>query len=514
MAEQTRRAGLRLPRAVRRKMESFFGADFATVRVHLATRPLPCGALALTAGEEIWFAPGCYDPAGAAGQTMLAHELTHVLQQRELARDGDGAACAIVFDRALEAEADRLGARAAAWRPGRPRAAAELSARRRHARPCRAAAMAQPWIRMAKDTDDDPTRYGTPGYEPKLSFKGYFLPESQRGKPINDRYELLTSYSDTRAKVNAALKFLFGEEIDSATEAILQRWMGKVDPPRPELEMVGDVLQPWDNNLSKQYGYRRQANVQAELKYFFTYGELAWALKQEVALEQESGADSLKAERQMAANLLDDPNIALDLRDLATQAHFLLSGRKLDLPGAPAYAPLHGEMTFADLIKSLTRARGMNVAELVARLHDVKDLMQHLQIIGKDEPSFQLWLRGGRKLTIHKIGMRYNLGTPDEADEWVLFMRERKRAVWAGPSYTMLHMWWMAQKLSAKPGQMVSLACAMFAYWCLRYPHTATPVHRFHETFAAAHLFKLPYDPEDSVVVNCTRWRAEKSSKL
>ena len=64
------------------RMESGFGASFADVRVH-ANSPLPArvAADAFTTGTDIHFAPGLYAPGSGAGEHLLAHELTHVVQQ-------------------------------------------------------------------------------------------------------------------------------------------------------------------------------------------------------------------------------------------------------------------------------------------------------------------------------------------------------------------------------------------------------------------------------------------------
>jgi hypothetical protein len=78
--------GASLPDQVREQMERSFGADFSSVRVHadsLATSANGVmGARAFTAGNDIHFAPGQFAPDNAAGRQLLAHELTHVVQQR------------------------------------------------------------------------------------------------------------------------------------------------------------------------------------------------------------------------------------------------------------------------------------------------------------------------------------------------------------------------------------------------------------------------------------------------
>jgi hypothetical protein len=109
--------GRMLPDAVRTKMETALGADFSNVRVHVGPHAERIGAIAFTVGSDIYFAPGRYQPDTLQGQQLLGHELTHVVQQRAgKVRNPLGSGLAVVQDRALEAEADRLGQRAAAFR--------------------------------------------------------------------------------------------------------------------------------------------------------------------------------------------------------------------------------------------------------------------------------------------------------------------------------------------------------------------------------------------------------------
>lgn len=110
----SRGGGRPIPEAVRGKMERCFAADFSAVRVHTGGEATAIGALAFTQGSNIHFAPGQYDPLSARGQRLLAHELTHVIQQRAgRVRNPFGSGVAVVLDTALEAEAERMGLRAA-----------------------------------------------------------------------------------------------------------------------------------------------------------------------------------------------------------------------------------------------------------------------------------------------------------------------------------------------------------------------------------------------------------------
>ena len=77
--------GESLPPSVRARFEPGFGYDFGHVRVHTgpgaAASAEAIGALAYTSGSDVVFGPGQYAPDTTAGQRLLAHELTHVIQQ-------------------------------------------------------------------------------------------------------------------------------------------------------------------------------------------------------------------------------------------------------------------------------------------------------------------------------------------------------------------------------------------------------------------------------------------------
>ena len=83
--ERTRGGGQALDSAVQAQMGKAFNADFSAVRVHTGTE---AGALnqslnarAFTTGKDIYFRQGEYRPGTSSGRELLAHELTHVVQQ-------------------------------------------------------------------------------------------------------------------------------------------------------------------------------------------------------------------------------------------------------------------------------------------------------------------------------------------------------------------------------------------------------------------------------------------------
>jgi hypothetical protein len=122
--------GWPLPRDVQAKMEAALGANFSNVRIHVGPEASAIGAIAFTWGSDIHFAPGQYNPHTPHGQSLLGHELAHVVQQGAgRVANPFGSGVAVVQDQALEAEADRLGRMAAMSRMPDLAAAANPSAR-------------------------------------------------------------------------------------------------------------------------------------------------------------------------------------------------------------------------------------------------------------------------------------------------------------------------------------------------------------------------------------------------
>jgi peptidoglycan hydrolase-like protein with peptidoglycan-binding domain len=77
--------GAPLPVSARGFFEPRFGHDFSQVRIHAdgdaASANRRLNAQAFTRGRDIYFGPGRYQPHSASGRQLLAHELTHVVQQ-------------------------------------------------------------------------------------------------------------------------------------------------------------------------------------------------------------------------------------------------------------------------------------------------------------------------------------------------------------------------------------------------------------------------------------------------
>lgn len=109
--------GQSLDAGARAVMEPHFGHDFGNVRIHTgdkaAASARAVNAQAYTVGRDIVFGNGSYAPGQSGGQELLAHELTHVVQQSgaskpsgdiQIGEAGDA------FEQEAEGNAQRIGA--------------------------------------------------------------------------------------------------------------------------------------------------------------------------------------------------------------------------------------------------------------------------------------------------------------------------------------------------------------------------------------------------------------------
>ena len=84
--QSARGGGQSLDAGTAEKMGEMLGDDFSDVRVHTDSNAealnKSVNADAFTTGSDIFFRGGKYSPGGSEGEKLLAHELTHVTQQR------------------------------------------------------------------------------------------------------------------------------------------------------------------------------------------------------------------------------------------------------------------------------------------------------------------------------------------------------------------------------------------------------------------------------------------------
>ena len=83
--QSARGGGAPLDAKVGAQVGSALGADFSGVKVHTDPKAdalnRSLSAKAFTTGSDIFFSQGAYSPGSSSGKRLLAHELTHVVQQ-------------------------------------------------------------------------------------------------------------------------------------------------------------------------------------------------------------------------------------------------------------------------------------------------------------------------------------------------------------------------------------------------------------------------------------------------
>lgn len=88
-------SGQPLPEGVRQFMEPRFKADFSRVRIHTGEQAArlssEVAAQAFTVGNHVYFGEGRYQPDSREGRELIAHELTHTIQQGAATQRGEDA---------------------------------------------------------------------------------------------------------------------------------------------------------------------------------------------------------------------------------------------------------------------------------------------------------------------------------------------------------------------------------------------------------------------------------------
>jgi len=161
--------GTPLEPGLRVDMEGRFGHDFGDVRIHNDAAAhhsaKSVNAQAFTVGSDIVFQSGNYDPGSAAGKHMLAHELTHVVQQRSGPVDGTDAGGGVKvsdpsdrFEREAVANADRVmsaPAPAVAAPAGVQRVASDAPMVQREEAPEEEEQTAQTYVQRAEEESEE-----------------------------------------------------------------------------------------------------------------------------------------------------------------------------------------------------------------------------------------------------------------------------------------------------------------------------------------------------------------------
>ena len=238
--------GRPLDTATRSYMERQFSSDFSDVRIHDDARAAESvravNAHAYTVGQDIVFDTGKYEPATSAGRKLLAHELAHTIQQREVPRLTHSVGIPSVSEeRRLEAEADAAAARALSGsrvaplsgRLGWPHLS--RTPRAWAGTPVRTFTVDITWPQLAGQLSFDVTARSIDPEANGVAFlvDAFYLPVNKRF--ALDRYEARAE----AGALEAHLIFNSGSPApsrqgDEGTPALIDLWLQRVNWPAPQ----------------------------------------------------------------------------------------------------------------------------------------------------------------------------------------------------------------------------------------------------------------------------------------
>lgn len=485
--EVLRSAGRPIAAPVCEEMEARLGADFSDVEIHTgpsaAQAAAELGARAFTGGNHIVLGPGADDPH------TLAHELTHVIQQRRgpVAGEDTGLGLRVSdpgdrFEREAEANAVRV---MRAPLPG-IRATGPTGHRRSGA-----AASVQRTVTVAGQPVRKP---GLFDYGPDTAEATWqqitALPSFQSRSPEDQKLikEQFWKWVDTLGPGRPGAKShpVFGRKMherEYATVADL------------ELGLYGWVAAKPGRRAEKQYAQqvRGSAEVSARLNVILIgiYGfikRLPTAKRD--AIVAQLGTNDHRWGRSVRPlgtyqNELRNTARIRGNRQIDTQ----IRNGFLDVLRNPAnYSFRDKVVTLHDLMEYF----GHNRPWLLRS--EGRDLLEHVE---SERLLATIGYSGGERLTDPSRG-RVAQGTRDEHDPVTRFARDRNLPIWSGTSFTVARTLKLAEWGDMTERDFTALAHSLFAFWRVDYDHShRLAPHTLHETMDIALNFGARYDPDD-----------------
>ncbi|MEO3749136.1 DUF4157 domain-containing protein [Streptomyces sp. B6B3] len=505
-----RSAGRPLDAPVRTEMETRLGADFSDVRVHDDTAAqrsaTEVGARAYTSGSHVVLGQGGGD------RHTLAHELTHVIQQRHGPVSGtdNGSGLSVSdpsdrFERAAEANATRALAGDVGSAPAVQRAAeAEESAPQAGAH----GVAVQRAVRVGFDVfSDEPARAISPT-NPVRSAADLMAEVEKAVETSGDR-TLIEQFHANRAKVE-----------DQARKWVADSQVGSHD------------------TSEHAFGRKRHQDAYHD---FVQVGRalVGWVLQKPGRHEEKVFANQLVADPDLAADLdtvlgkvrtwiehlgddpsrLPDPSLTVDVprimeelasgqgeeSGLSTERHFGTYQRHFDrLEDTDLHTAFGG-----DFMAVLNRPGDYTVRDKMVVLHDLYEYFrpqrgQEPETAGRGllpaEPAEAMRLSSqamGDDGTAASRGpdRGSRRTTRDEDAPSTRMAREHRIPVTAGQSFTASRMLHLSSEAGATGRELNSVALGLFAFWRIDYDQTVElAAHTLHEVLDIAANFGVPYN--------------------
>jgi len=455
---------------VRETLEEIFNADFSDVRIHEGPAAPAMGASAFTLGNALHFAPNLYDPHSRGGLELLAHELTHVKQQRDGRVKNPGhPGVVIVQDPELEEEADRVGQLVAA--------------------------------------------HLCPPESAKPSFKYSSVMRFQAAHRVSEA-------SSTAAPDEPALVEPTWPIDDGPPEAAMDRRLSSEWPPEAR---TGSVLQPkvivgdstlWSTllawrNIEGQIPSGERLKAYLRLNYWIKPPGTVWLWK--VGRVWDGAERKFKTYDQLVAALLGDLRSDGNMARETALAGRLYSNREIieALKRILKKIRAHGTEQSWDWNKVQNTWRGAywrwgptalggGVKATTTNPYDnIRDNFAAIRMCayayGKDGLPTCVQVREDdsyvRKLATDLGSGRTNDQTANEDNLWVRQARELNIPIRVGPSNTMNVIYNMARTVGATKQDTLLLAWAAVVFYNQDYSWIGTAPHTMHEIMDVAEQF-------------------------
>uniref|UniRef100_UPI001EE3D6EA eCIS core domain-containing protein n=1 Tax=Streptomyces sp. TR1341 TaxID=2601266 RepID=UPI001EE3D6EA len=479
-----RTGGRPLDEGVRTDMEARLGADFSDVRVHSDARArasaTAMGARAYTSGNHIVIGDGSGD------RHTLAHELTHVIQQRRGpvagTETGDGLRVSDPSDR-FEREAEATAHRVLRGSPAG--AAAHGPADASGATPAGRPSVQRLLVLGQKG-------------EAKAAEPAYAEIRAELTDP-----ELISAWEDTKNK--PAIMKVLDEWITAPKQSTPQATAKSKRGPRDALARSYATMDEAASAVLDRVNALPVADVEK-------------AISDDVAVD----AKIKEVLAQFVANALrpwlgEQRKQVTELEDvLSKTVAELASVRRLYLP----YIEF-GEKTL-DGILGNPEAQGF--ATLISAIHDIaeilygiKELEQHVTVSAEQFKGYVL--KDGAKLAGPRNSPSWALGdgsggsvddlertpvpntfrgamaTPNQLNDQVRTAGHLGYPVSLGPSRTTGKLMKLADTTGADPAVKEAIAYSLLALWYTDYRRDLTDIHRYHFVMDMAANFGVAYDP-------------------
>jgi len=479
--------GQALPPAIGQELADFFGADFSTVRLHYARWLRGSGYTALACGERIFLDPDVSSFGTRVVREILAHELTHILQQRShTSRNPAYEGFRIIVDATMEAEAEQMGRQCGATLTAH--VDANLPAAYRTAEATRDISIAQPVIVVK-------TKSGMICYGKHIK-----LPESVKEK-MHPEFK------------NQEVRFIakkVGSEKNAGWNATDTCWNELLNDPQAgpiitalankEFEKARTKLGHWINADPRA----TLPGVKAHHKQFRSYEELARALSRRV-----SSTGSKAIEGELAKAIMKSESIRLTIRNLI-EVHLCSYHKQLghweEFQERERYAFFYSPAT-SGVIKKQERTVLEGLAYIIKNQNvTITEMCSFLC-------DYSLCVRDylpDEELNIPNQDARFGHFNVNESSKWVREASEANIRLGAGPSATTANVMRLIQVVTGDMNSEVQkelltyTAWGLFAMWNYnkKAMQTKAEIHTYHEVMIVALAYGAKAFPSSSNASN------------